>query len=61
MLKDAGYDLRMMKQGSGLGEKMDPAIKYKVNIGGSGKFDVNLIIAEYWADGRDFGIKIAGK
>ena len=66
MLKDAGYNLRMMKQGSGLGEKMDPAIKYKVNIGGSGKFDVrkfdvNLIIAEYWADGRDFGIKIAGK
>ena len=40
----------MMKQGSGLGERMDEAIKYKVNTGESGKFDVNLIIAEYWID-----------
>ena len=40
---------------------MDLAIKYKVNTGESGKFNVNLIIAEYWADLRKFGIKIAGK
>ena len=47
---------------------MDEAIKYKVNIGENGnkfgvrKFDVNLIIAEYWSDkGRAFGINIAGK
>ena len=37
---------------------MDEAIKYKVNIGENGnkfgvrKFDVNLIIAEYWSDTR---------
>ena len=47
---------------------MDKAIKYKINIGENGnkfgvrKFDVNLIIAEYWSDkGRAFGINIAGK
>ena len=61
LVQDAGYDLEMMKQGSGLGERMDEAIKYKVNIGESGKFDVNLIIAEYWAGLRNFGIKIAEK
>ena len=68
LVQDAGYDLEMMKQGSGLGERMDEAIKCKVNIGGSEnkfdvrKFDVNLIIAEYWSDkGRAFGINIAGK
>lgn len=68
LVQDAGYDLEMMKQGSGLGERMNEAIKYKVNIGGSEnkfdvrKFDVNLIIAEYWSGkGRAFGINIAGK
>ena len=71
LVQDAGYDLEMMKQGSGLGERMDEAIKYKVNTGESGKFDVNLIIAEYWIDhglrnqknekGRAFGVKIAGR
>ena len=51
------YDLEMMKQGSGLGERMDEAIKYKVNIGESGNN-----FAEYWSDkGKAFSINIAGK
>ena len=63
LVKDAGYDLEMMTQGSWCGREADEVkngIKYKVNTG-NGKFDVTLITAEYGENDRHFGIEIEGK
>ena len=63
LVKDAGYDLEMMGQGAYSGREPDEVkngIQYKVNTG-NGKFDVTLIIAEYWEPDRHFGLKIEGK
>ena len=60
LVKDAGYDLEMMGQGAWCGREPDEVkngIQYKVNTG-NGKFDVTLIIAEYWEPERHFGLKI---
>ena len=63
LVQDAGYDLEMMGQGAWCGREPDEVkngIQYKVNTG-NGKFDVTLIIAEYWEPDRHFGLKIEGK
>ena len=63
LVQDAGYELKVVRQGSWCGreaEQVKNGIKYKVNTG-EGKFDVTLITAEYWEDDRHFGIKIQGK
>ena len=63
LVKDAGYDLEMMGQGAWCGREANEVkngIQYKVNTG-NGKFDVTLIIAEYWEPDRHFGLKIEGK